>query len=546
MARPVPERRPITFVVPGQRTSGATRGAGAAATPPEGLRQGRVKESVRVGAHRGGGGSEVRVDAMPGEDVVVLHIANGPALMLHPETARDLLQAQAQPPREDKTRGTRADDALTCAVPARLGWRHGEGAATRAGRGLIGDVLLAGLDVVTDLFQEKAADLVASAIVGKVDAQVVPGVHRLDQARIGELTKKAEAGLSAGPDPLLVFVHGTFSEHAAARSPSSGRSIPQRVRALFDRYGRPRLRARASDARREPDRQRADARPGAGRRRAPAPRDALARRPGRRGAGARLRRPRRGGQGSVGEGPGRDACARSSRTSSRVVRQNASCRSSASCASPVRRAARCSPRSGSTPTSRSSSGRCELAGIPVLPELVDFLGEVAQRRADPDELPGLAAQIPDSPLVRWLQRGGRGHRRRPARRRRRHRGRLGHVVAEDAARRRVLLDRQRPRRADALDVRRHAARRAAPTLRARPGRQGLALQLLRATSARRRDRRRAARRRRPPTSGRSVRSRGPGEDPTGVRAERGPRQRRPPRPDPPGGLRRCRASSAAT
>jgi pimeloyl-ACP methyl ester carboxylesterase len=44
----------------------------------------------------------------------------------------------------------------------------------------------------------------------------------------------------------------------------------------------------------------------------------------------------------------------------------------------------------------------ELAGVPVAPELVDFLGEVAQRRADPEVLPGLAAQIPDSPLVRWL------------------------------------------------------------------------------------------------------------------------------------------------
>ena len=44
----------------------------------------------------------------------------------------------------------------------------------------------------------------------------------------------------------------------------------------------------------------------------------------------------------------------------------------------------------------------ELAGVPVVPELVDFLGEVARRRAEPDALPGLAAQIPDSPLVQWL------------------------------------------------------------------------------------------------------------------------------------------------
>ena len=44
----------------------------------------------------------------------------------------------------------------------------------------------------------------------------------------------------------------------------------------------------------------------------------------------------------------------------------------------------------------------ELAQIPVAPQLVEFLGEVARRRAEPDKVPGLAAQIPDSPLVRWL------------------------------------------------------------------------------------------------------------------------------------------------
>ncbi len=57
--------------------------------------------------------------------------------------------------------------------------------------------------------------------------------------------------------------------------------------------------------------------------------------------------------------------------------------SSAWCASPARRAARCWRRSGSTPTCRCFKWTLELAGVPVLPELVDFLGEVAQRRTDP-------------------------------------------------------------------------------------------------------------------------------------------------------------------
>ena len=93
---------------------------------------------------------------------------------------------------------------------------------------------------------------------------------------------------------------------------------------------------------------------------------------------------------------------------------------------------------------------------------VDFLGEVAQRRADPER--AARASRRRFPTARWSSgctRADDADPRRPARRRRRHRGRLGRLVAEDAAGRRVLLDRQRPRRADALDVRRRAARRAA-------------------------------------------------------------------------------------
>ena len=68
----------------------------------------------------------------------------------------------------------------------------------------------------------------------------------------------------------------------------------------------------------------------------------------------------------------------------------------------------------------------ELAGVPVVPELVGFLGEVARRRADPDLLPGLAAQIPDSPLVQWLHDHGDADCRRSPCRCRRSSGRLGH------------------------------------------------------------------------------------------------------------------------
>jgi pimeloyl-ACP methyl ester carboxylesterase len=44
----------------------------------------------------------------------------------------------------------------------------------------------------------------------------------------------------------------------------------------------------------------------------------------------------------------------------------------------------------------------ELTGLVVVPAFVDFVGEVARRRADPSEIPGLAAMMPDTPLVNWL------------------------------------------------------------------------------------------------------------------------------------------------
>ena len=58
----------IACVVPGQRT---------AAAPASAALKGTVKSAVRVGARRASG-EAVRIDAQPGEDIVVLHIANGP------------------------------------------------------------------------------------------------------------------------------------------------------------------------------------------------------------------------------------------------------------------------------------------------------------------------------------------------------------------------------------------------------------------------------------------------------------------------------------
>src|SRR5690349_1694403 len=116
---------PITFIVPGQEdTAGpATRGAAAAPRVSAEVHGGYVKQSVRVGAQRAGGAA-VRVQAVPGEDVVVLHIAGGPALTLHPLNARDLMLAQQGTPTPSRSRGGgEAELPNTVTVAPQLRWR---------------------------------------------------------------------------------------------------------------------------------------------------------------------------------------------------------------------------------------------------------------------------------------------------------------------------------------------------------------------------------------------------------------------------------------
>src|SRR5688572_10196994 len=85
---------PITFVIPGQRQVARSAGAVRAPSAMPGL-VGQVKDSVRVAARRGGDAESVRVTAVPGQDVVLLQIAGGPALLLHPASARDLMLGQS-------------------------------------------------------------------------------------------------------------------------------------------------------------------------------------------------------------------------------------------------------------------------------------------------------------------------------------------------------------------------------------------------------------------------------------------------------------------
>ena len=407
MDRHVPAT-PITFIVSGQEqpTAPATRGAAAQQISLD-VPRGRVKQSVRVGAQRAGGAG-VRVEAVPGEDVVVMHIAGGPALVLHPEHARDLMLAQQGEARtKRRARGEATDDLRVVAVPVQLRWRGVEEGmpAGAAKRGLFGDVVLAGVEVVTGVTTDKAADYAASKVVELVDSQVVPGVYALRPDLLLKLKGSSEplAEVPSAPEgaPLLVFIHGTFSETHGTFS-KLWTEHPHRVRALFEYYdGRvyalehPTLGASPI----------ANALTLA---------QALP-------SGARLHLVTHSRGGLVGEVLAR-VCANPRFTGEdfsdfekpEYESQLADLKKLGAIIAKrgirVDRFVRVGcPSRGTLLASKRLDAylsvfkwTLELANIPIAPELLEFLGHVAQRRADPKLIPGLAAQIPDSPLVQWL------------------------------------------------------------------------------------------------------------------------------------------------
>ena len=398
----------ITFIIPGQAQpvdAGTTRGA-ASAPLPAGLPQGTLKQSVRVGTQRGGG-SEVRVTAVPGEDVVVFHIANGPELVLHPETARDLMLAQGEVKR---SRGAKGDDEPgpgEVKVPVQLQWRGLEEDVASRGttRGFMGDVLLSAVDVVTGLVKDPAADFVASKVVERVDGQVAAGVYALKPDTLSKLKDGGAllAKVPAAPDrgPLLIFLHGTFSETHGTFG-KLWTQHPQRVRVLFNRYAN---RVYALDH------------PTLGV--SPVTNALTLAQALPQGARLHLVTHSRGGL--VAEVLAR-VCGSPPLTAEDLglfagdsyASQRAELKQLYDLVRAndlhVDRIVRVAcPARGTLLASKRLDAYVsvlkwllQLAGIPVAPVLVDFLGEVARRRADPSLLPGLAAQIPDSPLVQWL------------------------------------------------------------------------------------------------------------------------------------------------
>ena len=392
--------KPITFVVPGHaEPETVSRGRGAVTPLPAGLKQGRLKQSVQVSAQRGGAGN-VHVTAVPGEDVVVLQIAGGPELVLHPAHARDLMLAQSV----TRSRGAGGEVAKAgdIPVPGRLQWRGLEqgGPSRSATRGTLGDVMLSAVHVVTDLFTGPAATLTAAEIVKRFDAQVAAGMYQLNADALPKLKNSGARvdRIPAAGGPMLVFIHGTFSDTQGTFG-KLWTNHPQRVRALFSFYGNrvygldhPTLGVSpianaVTLARALPE-------------------------------GARLCLVTHSRGGLVAEVLAH-VCANAGGNlkpfaGAQYEAQRAEIEELTSLVTTkkiqVERVVRVAcPARGTLLASKRLDAyisvfkwTLQLAGIPVAPELVEFLGAVAQRRTDPLQIPGLAAQMPDSPLVQWL------------------------------------------------------------------------------------------------------------------------------------------------
>jgi tetratricopeptide (TPR) repeat protein len=397
----------ISFIVPGQAQ---------AASPGAAMLGGRVMASVRVGARRGAGDS-VRLTARAGEDVVVLSIENGPTLVLHPHSARDLMRAQTA---GDSIRGAAAEasDGDTVAVPAALGWPGLEAGATRgATRGWMGQVLLSAVDIVKGLVMDHGVDIVSAAATKKLDGRVEAGVYALSASALlplkGSGRKREQLPAVADGGPFLVLIHGTFVDTSSTFA-KLWEQHPQVVARLFAHYDQ---RVFALD---HPTMSQS-----------PIANALTLVKAMPKGAKLHLLTHSRGGvvaevlaracAGKLSDedlalfadvaggadGPARDYARH--RADLKALVQQAQSKQLQ-----VERVLRVAcPARGTLLASRRLDAYLsvlrwglQLAGLPVVPELVDFLSEVAQRRTDPSELPGLEAMTPDSPVVQWLNRGG--------------------------------------------------------------------------------------------------------------------------------------------
>ena len=293
------------------------------------------------------------------------------------------------------------------AVPAQLGWQGLEQAPSVRGatRGRLGDVLVSAIDVVTGLLREPAAKFSAEKIGAHVDSQVAAGVYALDADAFDAPLKGNGTRLdklpSAGDAPVLVLLHGTFSETQGTFG-KLWKEHPQKVRNLFAHYGNrvygldhPTLTASPIDnalmlAQALPNGARVHL---------------LTHSRGGLVAEVLARVCANGDLDATMLAPFKDAKYKAQRDTLLQLAANLKGRDIR-----VERVVRVAcPARGTLLASKRMDAyvsvlkwSLELAAIPVAPAIVDFIGEVASQRTDPSVLPGMEAMTPDSALVQWL------------------------------------------------------------------------------------------------------------------------------------------------
>jgi tetratricopeptide (TPR) repeat protein/pimeloyl-ACP methyl ester carboxylesterase len=364
---------------------------------PGGLTEGSVKYCVQIAVRRGMG-SEVTLNVDTSKDVMAVHIANGPVLVLHPETARDLFEAQQS--HESRS----AHGAESVRIPAQLVWdgqAQAQGQTRGASRGAIGTVLVKLIQIITGIGKDAVADTVAGQASERIDNQVAPGLYSLNPRMLGPLKGTPVTPSVIAGKPMLVLLHGTFSSTQGTFG-KFWSDHPVKVANLFSAYSGvyalDHHTLTASPIQNALELAEA------------LPVDAV----------LHLLSHSRGGL--VGEVLAKvcsgDASLLQSfekqaggddykiqrehlqRLIELVGEKHIKVTRFVRVACPARGTLLASNRLDAYLSVLKWS--MDLSGVPVVPALVDLLAEVARRRSDPLLMPGLAAQMPDSPLIKWL------------------------------------------------------------------------------------------------------------------------------------------------
>jgi hypothetical protein len=382
----------IRFVIPGRAVDVPRR--------PDEPRELMVLASARRGSE-----GEVVLEAEPG-DQVKLELVNGPELSLRPETARVLFEAQRG---EGALRGSVAGAAGGVRAPTRLAWAGPPStAASRGSASAAAGVvmrafrLIKGVISPADALAEAGAGLLTREVTRRVDRQAAPGLYALSTDVLRPAAVNLSGESRAPTDtPLLVFVHGTFSTVTGgfgklwSEHPALVRDLARHYRGGLYGFEHPTLGASPLANAFELV-------------------NALPK-------GARVHFVTHSRGGLVAEalarlGPNPQASAQDA-SLFEAPRYEQQARELQKLAEALRarniQVDRIVRVGGPTRGTLLASGRLDaylsvlqwsltLAGIPIAPDVVNFLSEVASRRADPSELPGLEAMMPQSALVRWL------------------------------------------------------------------------------------------------------------------------------------------------